>query len=76
MTLPVCVNSAMPIIERIDVSFNVITNWLMNEGTIIRIACGKITFCMLLEYGRPKLMQASYCPLSTAWIPPRIISAM
>ena len=60
MTFPVCVNSAIPIIERIEVSFNVITNWLMNEGTIMRIACGKMTLRMLFAYGRPKLMQASY----------------
>ena len=30
----------------IEVSFNVMINWLMNDGIIRRIACGRITFAM------------------------------
>ncbi|MNF17305.1 hypothetical protein D3C80_2207230 [compost metagenome] len=43
---PDCVSSTKPIIERMDVSFSVITSWLMNAGIMIRIACGIIILNM------------------------------
>ena len=48
MMLPALVSSGKPITESMDVSLREMINWLMIEGTIVRIACGRITFCIAL----------------------------
>ena len=72
----VLTSSGKPMTDRMEVSFTVMMNWLMMLGIIVRIACGMMIFRIVVQYGRPRDRPASICPMSTDWIPARMISAM
>ena len=50
--------------------------WLVNGGTMIRIAWGKMTRRRVCISDRPTAYAASIWPRRTAWIPPRTTSPM
>ncbi|MNT89185.1 hypothetical protein D3C72_2298670 [compost metagenome] len=50
--------------------------WLVSGGTMTRMACGTITRRSRSPSLRPSDWAASVCPLLTAWIPARTVSAM
>ena len=61
--------------EQIELSFTMVTISLASAGSTFFIACGRTTRRMLLPAFRPRERAASVCPISTASMPPRKISA-
>jgi len=68
------VKSVMAIKPSIDVSLNSVINSLDNDGSAFFMACGIIMSRIFLNALNPTDRPASVCPLSTAIMPPRIIS--
>ena len=67
--------SGRPITVRMEVSFRVMMNWFTMGGMAILNAWGRTILAMVRPAPRPRLRAASLCPLGTAWIPLRKISA-
>ena len=69
------ISSAMPSMEQIEDSFTMVTTSLARAGSTFLIAWGSTTRRILCQEDRPRDRAASVCPLSTARMPARKISA-
>ena len=67
--------SAMPSTEQMEDSFTMVTTSLARAGRTFLMAWGSTTRRMDCQEDRPRERAASVCPLSTASIPARNISA-
>ena len=75
MVLAANIISAMPSTEQMEDSFTMVTISLASAGRTFFTACGSTTRRILCHWERPRERAASACPLSTARIPARKISA-
>ena len=55
-------------------SLSVMMHWFTRLGRQMRMACGRMIFCMDLAWETPSERAASIWPLSTDWMAPRKIS--
>ena len=69
------ISSAMPSMEQIEDSFTMVTISLASAGKTFLMAWGSTTRRILCQEDRPRDRAASVCPLSTARMPARKISA-
>ena len=69
------ISSAMPSMEQMELSFTMVTISLARAGSTFLMAWGSTTSFMLCQEDRPRDRAASVCPLSTARMPARKISA-
>src|SRR5690625_399331 len=68
--------AAIPAMNSNEVSLMMMTNSLVSGGTTMRNPWGSTMETVLQNGGIPSDCAASTCPLGTAWMPARMVSAM